>query len=141
MSLRRKSRELALQCLYQGEQGGSRESDIVDLAVNFQVDKQSIAYAQEIVEGVRKSRQVLDEVIEKHARNWRMERMTVIDRNLLRIAVFELLHKSDIPGSVVINEALEIARRFSADDAVSFINGILDPISRDINPDTQEGER
>ena len=139
MSLRRKSRELALQCLYQAEQGGPQESEIADLAVNFQVHKQAVAYAQEIVEGVRESHQKLDEVIEQHARNWRMERMTVIDRSLLRIAAFELLYKRDIPSSVVIIEALEIARRFSADD-VSFINGILDPISREINHDAHGGD-
>jgi transcription antitermination protein NusB len=130
MSLRRKSRELALQCLYQIDQSGNRECAIDDLKIHFDVNAKAAPYAQELVSGIQLHLSEVDGVIEKYAKNWRLNRMAVIDRNLLRIATYEFLYKSDIPGSVIIDEAIEIAKRYSSDDAVSFINGILDPICR-----------
>ncbi len=130
MSLRRKSRELALQCLYQMDQSGNRECTIEDMNVNFDVNAKAVSYAQELISGIQHHLGEVDDVIEKHAKNWRLSRMAVIDRNLLRIATYEFLYKSDIPGSVIIDEAIEIAKRYSTDDAASFINGILDPICR-----------
>jgi transcription antitermination protein NusB len=128
MSLRRKSRELALQCLYQIDQSGNRECAIDDLKVHFDVNVKAASYAQELVSGIQVHLSEVDGMIEKYAKNWRLNRMAVIDRNLLRIATYEFLYKNDIPGSVIIDEAIEIAKRYSSDDAVSFINGILDPI-------------
>lgn len=128
MSIRRKSRELALQCLYQIDQSGNRECAIDDLKVHFDVNAKAALYAQELISGIKHHLAEVDGVIEKYAKNWRLNRMAVIDRNLLRIATYEFLYKSDIPGSVIIDEAIEIAKRYSTDDAASFINGILDPI-------------
>jgi len=128
MSLRRKSRELALQCLYQIDQSGNKVCAIEDLKVHFDVNAKAASYAQELVSGIQLHLSEVDGVIEKYAKNWRLNRMAVVDRNLLRIATYEFLYKSDIPGSVIIDEAIEIAKRYSTDDAVSFINGILDPI-------------
>lgn len=130
MSLRRKSRELALQCLYQIEQSGNKDVTIENMKDHFDVNEKAVPYAQELVSGIQKYSDEVDSLIEKHAKNWRLNRMAVIDRNLLRIATYEILFQDDIPGSVVIDEAIEISKRFSTDDAPSFINGILDPISR-----------
>lgn len=128
MGVRRKSREIALQALYQAEMCDSDES-FATLCENFEVPKKAVPYARTLVDGVRAHRREIDDMILSHARNWRLERMSVVDRNLLRIGVFELIYLSDeVPATVVINEAIEIAKRFSADDSPSFINGILDAV-------------
>ena len=136
MSIRRKARELALQCLYQIDQSGNREFDIEQMSGHFDVMKKAAPYAQELVLGINDNLLELDAVIEKYAKNWRLSRMAVIDRNLLRLATFELMHKEDIPASVIINEVLEIAKRYSTDEAAPFINGILDPLAKNVR---QEG--
>ncbi|OKY76643.1 MAG: transcription antitermination factor NusB [Desulfobulbaceae bacterium DB1] len=132
MSLRRKSRELALQCLYQIDQSGNFEADVAGMSDHFDVNKKAVPYAQELVEGIRLHWQELNTLIEDHAKNWRLTRMAVIDRNILRIAAFELTHMNDVPASVALNEAIEIAKRFSTDDAAPFINGILDSMCRSV---------
>ncbi len=132
MSLRRKARELALQCMYQIDQSGNREVDIEQMSGHFDVIKKAAPYAQELVTGILGHWDELDTVIEKHAKNWRLSRMAVIDRNLLRLAAYELMHKQDTPASVIINEVLEIAKRFSTDEAAPFINGILDPLAKSV---------
>lgn len=132
MSLRRKSRELALQYLYQVDQSGDFTGDIAAMSEHFDVNKKALPYAQELVEGIRVHWNDLNELIESHAKNWRLGRMAIIDRNILRIAAFELAHQNDVPTSVALNEAIEIAKRFSTDDAAPFINGILDSMSRNV---------
>ncbi len=132
MSVRRHSRELALQCLYQIDQSGNTDADIAFMSSHFDVSKKASPYAQDLVSGVRSHWDEINSLIETHARNWRVSRMAVIDRNLLRIAVFELLYRPDVPASVVLDEAIEISRRFSTDDAASFVNGILDSICKNV---------
>ena len=132
MGTRRKSRELALQALYQGEMAG--QGDILEFdefCVHFQVDKKSIPYAEKLLAGVQEKGEVINKLISRHAQNWRLERMSVIDRNILRIAVYELYYQDDVPASVAINEAVEIAKRYSTDDSGPFINGILDAMARE----------
>jgi N utilization substance protein B len=130
--MRRKSRENALQLLYGHDfKGGGWDEDTMDAAFatfssNFDSGEKSVVYAKKIVEGVFRNRIEVDELLVKHAHNWRLERMTVVDRNILRIAAWEILYSDDVPVQVAINEALEIARRYSTEDAVAFINGILD---------------
>ncbi len=136
MSIRRKARELALQCLYQIDQSGNPEIDIEQMSGHFDVMKKAAPYAQELVAGIIDHLVDLDSVIEKHAKNWRLSRMAVIDRNLLRLAAYELMYKHDTPASVIINEVLEIAKRYSTDEAAPFINGILDPLAKSVR---QEG--
>ena len=138
MSIRRKSRELALQCLYQIDQSGNVETDIAAMTVHFDVNKKAIPYAQELISGIRLHSDALNIMIEVHAKNWRLSRMAVIDRNILRIAAFELAHMPEVPSSVILNEAIEIAKRFSTDDAAPFINGILDSICRTVR---KEGDQ
>jgi len=127
MGLRRKSRELALQALYQAEICGVA-ADINLLCDNFRVAKKAISYADTILEGIRSHQQEIDEIIRVHTKNWRVDRMSVVDRNLIRIGIFELMFQKEVPASVTINEAIEIAKSFSTDDSSSFINGILDAI-------------
>ena len=127
MGTRRKSRELALQVLYQEELAGQTGLlDFAEFCTHFQVNKKIIPYAGKLLEGVRAKRGEINQLISRHAENWRLERMSVIDRNILRLAVYELHYLSDVPTSVVINEAVEIAKRYSTDDSGPFINGILD---------------
>ncbi len=130
MGVRRKARELALQCLYQIEQCGNQDVDIQQMREHFEVSKKAVDYGQELISGIKANLSEIDGLISQHAVNWRLGRMSVIDRNLLRIAVFELVFSDDVPASVAINEAIEIAKRFSTPDAGSFLNGILDSIRK-----------
>ncbi len=130
MGLRRTSRELALQCLYQIDQGADPGSDINQLRRNFEVNKKAVGFAQELVNGVKDNLEEINALIIEHAFNWRLERMLVVDRNILRIAVYELFFCPDVPASVVINEAIEIAKRYSSPESASFLNGILDSIKK-----------
>lgn len=130
MGNRRKSRELALQSLYQAEVCAEEPLEhFALLCTNFEVDKRTISYAQALIEGVVAHGVEIDGLITTNAKNWRVGRMSIIDRNLIRIGVYEVLFRDDVPATVAINEAIEIAKRYSTDDAPSFINGILDAIS------------
>jgi len=128
MGTRRKSRELALQALYQGEMAGLL--DFGEFSTHFQVSKKAIPYAMKLFGGVQEKKEEINQLISRYAENWRLERMSVIDRNILRLAVFELHYQDDVPVSVAINEAVEIAKRYSTDDSGSFINGILDTMAK-----------
>jgi len=131
MGTRRKARELALQVLYQVELSGQPAADAFNLfCEHFQAGKKSRPYAREIVLGVSNDREKINELISRHAENWRPERMSTIDRNILRMAVFELYHRREIPARVVINEAIEVAKRFGTEESGPFINGILDAIKK-----------
>ena len=132
MGTRRKSRELALQALYQGELTGQNGIlDFEGFCAHFQVNKKSIPYAKKLVDGIQEKGEVLNQLISKYAENWRLERMSLIDRNILRLAVYEVHYQDDVPASVAINEAVEIAKRYSTDDSGPFINGILDAMAKE----------
>jgi len=132
MGTRRNSRELALQALYQGELAGETGLlDFEEFCAHFQVNKKAMPYAKKLLQGVQGKREEINQRISRYAENWRLERMSVIDRNILRLAVFELHYQDDVPTSVAINEAVEIAKRYSTDDSGSFINGVLDAMARD----------
>ena len=89
-------------------------------------------FADPLIGGVLEHRETIDELIKKHARNWDINRMAVVDRNVLRLAIFEMLHRDDIPPVVSINEAVDISKRFSTEDSGRFVNGILDRIKQDL---------
>ena len=132
MGTRRKSRELALQVLYQGELAGQTGLlDFEEFCVHFQVSKKAIPYAKKLLEGVQWKVEEINQLISRYAENWRLERMSAIDRNILRLAVFELHYQDDVPTSVAINEAVEIAKRYSTVDSGPFINGILDAMAKE----------
>jgi transcription antitermination protein NusB len=94
------------------------------------------AFARSLFEGTVSDVLTLDRTIAEHAKHWRMERMAAIDRNILRMALYEILHHPETPSTVVINEALELARRFASEDSVEFVNGVLDAIWKSL-PKTQ----
>jgi N utilization substance protein B len=132
MGTRRTARELALQALYQLELVGEAGLLPFDaFCAHFQVSRKAMDYAGTLFAGVRENMAEIDSLISKHAQNWRLERMSVVDRTILRIAVFELAFREDVPASVLINEAVEIAKRFSTDESGPFINGILDAMTRE----------
>ena len=134
--IRRRARELAMQALYQSEVTGQEvEESFRLLKENFQANKKAVSYALDILAGVENSREEIDDLIKEHSKNWRLERMAMIDRNILRVAAFELLNKTDVPASVVINEAIEVATRYSDEDAPAFINGVLDSIKKKLGQD------
>jgi len=131
MGYRRKSREYALQMLYQYDV--SHQS--AGLAEGFWADKEVpeniMEFADGIVDGVIENLDMIDDKIRLSASNWSIDRMAVVDRNILRMAVFELFYIKDIPVKVTINEAIEIAKRFGEEESGSFVNGIIDRIVRD----------
>jgi N utilization substance protein B len=101
------------------------------VAAHFDLHERARAFAEEIVRGVDAHRAALDARIAAHARNWRVERMPAVDRNVLRIATWELMC-TDTPESVVIDEAVDIARDFGSERSPAFVNGVLDAIARDV---------
>lgn len=152
---RHRAREMAMQMLYQAEMGGSplpqifRDFDLAEYLADElrppaegekvsapeqararrQVDD-AFAYAQRLVEGTRGNQGAIDALIEEQAENWRLERMPPVDRNILRLAVYELLHEPDVPRLVIVDEAIELAKRFGAENSGRFVNGLLDGLLR-----------
>lgn len=139
MGTRRKSREMVLQMLFQAEVGKQSPEEVRKTfwAERKDVDDETRGFADDIfrvaTEAGRPEGATIDAMIEKHAANWRLERMAAVDRNLLRAAVAEMLGFPDTPRPVVINEAIEIARKFSSPESVNFINGVLDSIAREMD--------
>ena len=138
MGTRRKSREMVLQMLFQAEMGKQSPEEVRKTfwAERKDVDDETRGFADDIfrvaTEASRRDGANIDGMIQKHAANWRLERMAAVDRNLLRAAVAEMIGFPDTPKPVVINEALEIARKFSSPESLNFINGVLDSISHEI---------
>ena len=131
MRKRRKSREFALQVLFQ--LNITKQDPIKAFAQskeNFS-KKESDEFAEQIVLGVQKHLQEIDRLIEKYSENWRLDRISLIDRNILRMAIFEFLYCEEIPPKVTLNEAIDLGKRFGTDDSGSFINGILDRIQNE----------
>lgn len=129
---RRRAREYALQILFQLELSGSELSN--ELLREFwegNAEEEAVKkFTYQIVKNTREHLSEIDEIIKKAAENWSIERMAVVDRSILRAATYELAYRTDIPASVVINEALEIAKKYSTVESAPFINGILDKIAR-----------
>jgi N utilization substance protein B len=136
MGTRRNSREAALQFLYQedftigtDQQFGYDLVERFDLfCALFQVNKKARAYALVLLHGISENIDKIDRLIADAASNWRIERIASTDKNLLRIAIFEMLQMADVPPQVAINEAVEIAKRFAGEDSPKFINGVLDAV-------------
>jgi N utilization substance protein B len=162
---RHRAREMAMQMLYQAEMGRSplaqifqefdlseyvaeevrgapgegkippaehaRARDLVDVA---------FGYARRLVEGTREKQEDIDALIEEQAENWRLERMPPVDRNILRLAVYELLHEPDVPRLVIVDEAIELAKRFGSENSGRFVNGLLDGLLRSARLPRRAGE-
>ncbi|HXC95579.1 MAG TPA: transcription antitermination factor NusB [Edaphobacter sp.] len=134
MGTRRKSRELAMQMLFQGDLGKQSPEQVqkVFWASAADVDPETRTFTEDIYRVATARGEEIDQLIESHAQNWRIERMAVVDRNLLRTAVAEMLGFPNTPAAIIINESLDIGRRYAAPESVSFLNGILDAIARDL---------
>jgi N utilization substance protein B len=136
---RHRSRQAALQVLYAVDLGtrrgrgsaGSCEAAFDAVAANFDLPEGARAFAKELVGGVIEHREALDALIAEHAKNWRLSRMAAVDRNVLRLGAYELAH-ADTPASVVLDEAVELARRFGDDPSPAFVNGVLDAVARSL---------
>ena len=134
MGNRRKAREAALQFLFQDDFGtdGVNLKPLPDrfeiFCELFQVNHKARPYALELLQETKKMQERIDELIGKSATHWRLHRIAATDRNLIRLAVCEMLAENDIPDQVAINEAVEIAKRFGSSDSPSFVNGVLDAI-------------
>ncbi|MCD6583847.1 MAG: transcription antitermination factor NusB [Candidatus Omnitrophica bacterium] len=132
MRARSKAREIALCILYQMEITKKKVVELLNTYLESYPQKQEVIdFSRILVGGVEKSLSSIDSIIKKYARNWEIERMAVIDRNILRLGIFELLYLEDIPPKVSINEAIELAKRFGDKDSSRFVNGILDRIYKE----------
>jgi N utilization substance protein B len=133
---RHRARESAVQMLYQWEVGRDPISEVVITfwahgpSASQAVPDELRMFATTLANGVARTVEAIDPMIAEAAENWRIERMNVLDRLILRLAIYEFLHQPETPAKVIINEALELARTFSTDDSVRFINGILDAVRK-----------
>jgi N utilization substance protein B len=137
MGSRRKSRELAMQMLFQGDLGKQKPDEVEKLFWESRddVDDETRGFADDLHRVATQREDEVDKLIQKHAKNWRLERMPAVDRNVLRTAVAEMLGFPNTPAPIVINESLEIAKRYAAPESLQFLNGVLDAIGRELLED------
>ncbi len=132
MASRRKAREAALQVLYFIETSGTSGAEALDLFFkHFNASEDNRDFCEDVVTGVERHRKEIDELITKYSENWKLSRMDVVDRNILRLAVYELIYRDDIPAKVTLNEAVEMGKKYGSENSGAFINGILDRINRE----------
>jgi N utilization substance protein B len=133
MGSRRHARECALQMLFQRDLSGNSHAEIRETFWDERPEPEDVRqFADRLVEGTVSQIDQIDRLITERAEHWRLERMPVVDRNILRVAVYELL-SSETPAAVIINEAIEIARKFSTDESTVFVNGVLDRIRKELS--------
>jgi N utilization substance protein B len=126
---RRKSRELAMQALFSMDMSQNGSKDILErFCDNFKPSSKALSFFLKLVQGVLHTRTEIDAIIERYSKNWKLNRMSCVDRNIMRVAVYELLCCQDIPHKVSINEAIDIGKKFGTEESGAFINGILDSI-------------
>ena len=134
MGARRKARELALQMLFQYDIAGNPPDTICATFEDLQKSKPNTReFATKIFRGTVENLEKIDEMIQHQADNWRLSRMAVVDRNIIRMSIYELLNEPETPKLVIIDEAIEIAKKFGTDKSPQFINGILDGILKRYN--------
>ncbi len=131
---RQKAREIAFQFIYRFDQeqsGSSIHDEFTTHARHFECPEESFDFAARLAETTLRQLDVVDSMIQKYAQNWRLDRMNAVDKSILRMGAAELLFFKDVPASVTLNELIELGREFGEADTPSFVNGILDPISRE----------
>lgn len=140
MGTRRKAREAALQFLFQDDFSAETQLSLDGIEERFelfcglyQVSRKAREYTLALLCQTLEHLESIDELIRENAKNWRLERISITDRNLLRLAVSEMVYSSDVPHQVAINEAVEIAKRYGSDDSPAFVNGILDAVQKRIH--------
>ncbi len=142
MGHRRIGRECALQMMYELDVGKHPKDEILRTYWLMNEHSQKVRdFAELLFEGTVQKLVEIDKLIQQHTKNWRLNRMAAVDRNVLRLAVFELLWGDKTPGTVVINEALEIAKKFSTHESAQFVNGILDSIKNGLEEDFESQGR
>jgi len=135
MGARHSGREAALQMLFQIELSGASADDAIALfwrSFDVEADPEGRPYADEAVRGVAAAADELDREIAKASAHWRLERMARVDRNVLRLGAWELLHRRDVPRAVILDEAVELAKSFGSDDSSAFVNGVLNRIAETV---------
>ena len=131
MGYRRKSRELAMQALFYMDMSQNVSMEMLNLyCQHFPPSQKAQPFFLALVEGVINTRPEIDAIIERFSNNWKIGRMSCVDRNVMRIAVYELLYCEEIPPKVSINEAIDVGKKYGTEESGSFINGILDSIRR-----------
>jgi len=129
MGARHRGREIALQILYKVDITNYSLEDALEIfKVNFESKSESWSFARDLATGMHQHLNEIDSLIEKQSERWKISRMPVTDRNILRLAVYELLYREDIPSRVTLNEAIELGKRFGTEESGAFINGVLDNI-------------
>jgi N utilization substance protein B len=129
MGIRRRARELAMQALfYMDSRKNSSQGSVERFCQNFSPSPKMIPFFLKLVQGVLKAQPEIDALIERFSKNWKIHRMSLVDRNVMRIAIYELVYCADIPAKVSINEAVDIGKKFGTEESGAFINGILDSI-------------
>ena len=133
MRKRTRARELALQMLYQVDARGTDALDQLETFLEFEEPGEADVheFARGLIDGTLESREEIDGLLSGAAENWKLHRMAIVDRNILRMAIYEMLRLEEIPAKVTINEAIELGKRYSTKQSGSFINGILDRIRRE----------
>jgi N utilization substance protein B len=144
--MRRKGRELAVQALYQMEIRDELSPEITLAAFWEQCEAGPRAreFGLQLIEGVRREREQIDAVIEKTSDNWKLDRLSTVDLSVLRVACYELMFAREVPMNVVLDEAIEVARRFGTTESAVFVNGVLDRIATDLGvkpASTEEAEK
>lgn len=133
MGARRSGREAALQMLFQLEASSVSPDQAIELFWRtFEADPEGRSYADALLRGVAENLRVIDERVSGASKNWRLERMSRVDRNLLRLGTYELMFRTDVPRAVILDEAVELAKAFGTEESPSFVNGVLDRIADDI---------
>lgn len=140
MSRRSRAREIVLQVLYQDDLNTDQPEDIRLRFMNARLnqDRSLVEFAEDLLAGVRRNRDVVDQQLEEIARNWKLSRMAATDRNVLRLGAYEILF-TETPDRVVINEAIELAKRYGTNNSSQFVNGVLDRLMNN-RPPTKSGE-
>lgn len=130
---RRKGRELAMQMLFQADMGKQKPDEVrrIFWKARDEVEPETRGFAEDLFRVAVARQDEIDATLEKHSANWKLTRMSSVDRNVLRMAVAELSGFPGTPAPIIINEALEIARRYSSPESINFLNGVLDAIARD----------
>ncbi|TAJ22801.1 MAG: transcription antitermination factor NusB [Nitrospirae bacterium] len=128
MGTRRQARERALQILFQWDIHGKAGDWLEDFWAQHPTAEPVKTFAEQLVEGVRAHKAEIDKLIGAHATNWKVSRMPIVDRNIIRAALYELLFLPDVPAKVTVNEAIELAKRFADEETKKFVNGILDQV-------------
>jgi N utilization substance protein B len=132
MGARTTAREAALQMLFALEASGvDAERVIADFWLETPGDAEDRAYADELVRGVARTLEATDALVRAASTNWRLERMTRVDRAVLRLGAFELAHRAEVPRAVILDEAVEIAKRYGTEESGAFVNGVLDRVADD----------